>query len=276
MAENNRQPSVSTETKTPNFNSVSYTDNTSALKQKVDSTKVTKSDPCPKKDQFLQFGGGKSKGIETSGDGFSLTEYNPPRLTKAAGPNGGPAVGTPTTPPAYRDIRCGNQLDKAIDFKCSVVSTIKLESCLFQFEATIQGYIERQMKLAWSYLLQMFPEGDYFTKIAKLVCAIANEIQRIMCIIQQVMECILSTIEFITQLTTWALSLPMQFLAQIMSCVTNFISQIVGGLGDMTAALEMVLSNIFGCESYTCPASTNVYDIGNTASGVGSNISKEL
>lgn len=88
------------------------------------------------------------------------------------------------------------------------------------------------------------------------------------------MECILSTIQFITQLVSWALSLPMQFLAQLMSCITNFITQIMGGLGDLTSALGMVLSNIFGCEPYQCTPVTSAYDIGDTASSVGSDFSK--
>jgi len=275
----NNQPTVGAETQTPDFKSITgqtkYNDNTSALKTKVNNTKVTKQDPCPKSDSFLQFEGGTSKGMEVSGDGFSLKEYNPPKLSKTAGANGGPAVGSPTTPTPYRDIRCGNLLDKNIDFKCSVVSTIKLDSCLFQFEATIQAYIERQMKLAWSYLLQMFPGNlDYLTKISKLICSIANEIQRIMCLIQQIMECILSTVQFITQLVNWALSLPMQFLSQLMSCITNFVNQIVGGLGDLTGALGMILTNIFGCEPFQCTAVSSVYDIGDTASGIGSDFSK--
>ena len=67
----------------------------------------------------------------------------------------------------------------------------------------------------------------------------------------------------ITQLITWALSLPMQFLSQIMSCVTSFISQIAGGISSVMSAIGGIVSAI-GCEPYTCQTATSLSDIGDT------------
>ena len=277
MAEENPQNNVQPQPTSSDFKSITgntkFTDNTDALKKKVDSTKITKQEPCPKKDNSLQWES-KSKGMKTSGDGFSLTEYNPPKLTKKSGPNGGPAVGTPTTNTPYRDIRCGNLLDKPIEFKCSLVSNIKLQSCIFQFEAQIENYIDEQLKIAWSYISSLFPSADYIIKMANTLCRVLNEFQRVMCLIQQIMECILSTIEFITGLISWALSLPMQFLAQLISCITSFLGGITGGMSGLMAALEMAVSSIFECKSIECKSVSSVYDIGDTASASGSDFSK--
>lgn len=277
MAEQPPKPSVSPQPTSTSFttvtNNTKFTDNSANLQKKVDSTKIQEQNPCPKSDNSIQWGESKSTGITWSGAGFSLTEYNPPKLTKKSGPNGGPAKGTPTTPTPYRDIRCGNLLDKPIEFKCSLVSNIKLKSCLFQFEAQIQNYIDEQLKIAWSYIQSLFPSVDYFIKLANTICRVLNEFQRVMCIIQQIMECILSTIQFITQLVSWALSLPMQFLSSLMQCITGFLSGITGGMTGLVDALGMAFSSIFQCEGFECKSVSSVYDIGDTASGLGSSFS---
>lgn len=265
------KPSVSPQPTSVDFTTVTkntkFTDNSSNLQKRVDSTTIQQQNPCPKKDSSVQWQS-NSTGMKVSGDGFSLTEYNPPKLTKKAGVNGGPVAGTPTTPPAYRNVRCGNLLDKPIEFKCSLVSNIKLKSCLFQFEAQIENYIDEQLKVAWSYIQSLFPGLDYFIKLANTICRVLNEFQRVMCVIQQIMECILSTIQFVTQLVTWALSLPMQFLSQIIQCVNNFMGGITDGMSGLVGALGMAFNSIFQCQGFECKSVNSVYDIGDTSSQI--------
>ena len=245
-----------------------FTDSSSTLQSQVNNTQVTPVNACPDSSTSLQTDPSPTTGWQTSGDGFGITEYKPPKPTLKSGTNSTPAVGSPSTPPSYKNIRCGNQLNKEIKFKCSLVAGIKLDSCLFTFQKLIQNQLDMAYKLAWSWIQQMFPGNlDYITKIAKLVCAIANEIQMLLCLIQQVMQCILSTIQFVTQLVTWVLTLPMVFLSQIISCIASFMGLITGGLKNMILALaSQVTSGVTGCNPFQCAPVSSVYDIGNTAS----------
>ena len=274
--QNTQKPSVAPQPTSQDISKPTINDNTSALKTKVDTSKagVKKQEPCPRKDTGLQFVKSNTTGWKTSGDGFSITEYNPPKLKPKAGKNGGPAVGAPNTATPYQDIRCGNLLEKNIDFKCSLVSDIKLKSCMFQFEATIQNYIDEQMKIALSYISGLFPSADYFIKMANTICKVFNEFQRVMCVIQQVIECIMSTIQFITGLISWALSLPMTFLSQLMTCVTSFLGGITGSLSDLMKGLASVSTAVLDCKSVECAAVSSVFDIGDTAAGAGSDFAQ--
>ena len=277
MAEQtNQTPSVAAQPTPQEINKPTINDNTKVLSTKVETakSKVTKPEPCPKKDSSLQFGKSNSTGWKTSGDGFSIVEYNPPKVKKKAGINGTAAVGTPNTATPYKDIRCGNLLEKDIHFKCSLVSSIKLQSCLFKFEATLQNFMDEQLKIVLSYVSSLIPGLDYILKMANTICKVLNEFQRVMCIIQQVIECIMSTIQFITGLISWALSLPMTFLSQLMTCISNFLGDITGGLSSLTGILGFASSAILDCKSVECVKVNNIYDIGDTASESGSDFAK--
>jgi hypothetical protein len=269
------QPTVSAPTQptSPDVTSVTGTttvvDNTASLQQKINSTPAKASNPCPNSNTSLQTENKPPKNIGFSGDGFGIVEYNSPKVAKTAGVNGGPVAGGPSTNPIYQDIRCGNLLNKQMDFKCSLVAQIKLQSCLFKFQAMFQAYAERAFKLSFSWLQSLLPSSDYAISLKNMICKIANMIQEIMCIIQQVQQCILSTIQYITNLITWVLSLGPALVAQLMSCITSFMSQILNGLSSLTKILGYIFS-LIGCQPYQCQAVTSIYDIGNTGSDISS------
>jgi hypothetical protein len=256
---NNSAPSAPTPT---NFatNSVSYNGDTSTIKNKVNATKVTQQQKCPDSSIKLQTSPVKSGTANT----FIITPL------PSAGVNAVPAPGSPSTPTLYKNITCGTLIgSEDVSFKCSLVASIKLNSCMFKLEAMIGAWVEQQAKLIWSFVMQQLPGTDFFEKMAIKICKIASFLQQIMCLIKQVMDCILSTIQFITQLITWIISLPMIYLSKLISCVTSYISNIVGGLSNMTNALNSVFSGVLGCQPYVCNPASSVYDIQNTAYDVG-------
>lgn len=276
----NTKPTLPSQSSMPDSSSVTtivtFRDNTGKIKKQIAATPAQAANPCPPNaTSFLQLqGNGKSQGLEFSGDGFSLVETKPPVPPKNAGKNAVPVVGGPSTNPIYRNIRCGNLLDKTITFKCSLVAGIRLNSCLMKFQLVLQAYQERVLKLAFSWLKTLLPSGDFFEKLAKQICTVANMVQEVVCLIQQVMQCILSTIQFITQLISWVLSLGPALVAQLMACVTNFLSQITNSLSSLTGILAYVLGDVLGCKPYECKQNASVFDITNTAYDLGNSSGK--
>lgn len=265
------KPAAAAPLSVPNLNSTGIntkvTNPVDSIKSSVAATTVPHDQKCPDKSSSIQISG-SSKGPGWKGEGFTIKEYNPPKPRPNAGVNAVPAAGSASTPPPYKNVTCGNLLDKEIIVKCSLFTSIKLESCLFQLEAVFQNYLESQLRITIAELRQQNPGiADLVENIKELLCNVANEIQRLFCIIQQVINCIMSVIQAITQIITWAISLPAQFLSQIMTCVSSFISQITGGIASLTGALGSVISAI-GCESYQCQAATSLSDIGGTISEV--------
>jgi len=208
-------------------------------------------------------------GANTSGEGFSLQTYTPPKAP-AATPHANPPKNTASTTTPERGMNCGTNTGLAnsrLTFECNFVAGIQLDTCVFKLKKQIDMYVSMAAELIWSKLQDLFPSGSHIKKFIENICKSFNTIYKMICMIQQIVQCIISTVTGIMSVITWALSVPAKFLAMIMQCITSFISSIFGAMGDLTSILKTVLG-VIGCSIDECKPVTSIYDIGDTANTI--------